>query len=125
RYNGNHVDLFDWLSNYGACRLAGGLSMMAQRSAGGAAPGCGKLDVAGAPVYEMYRAGRLREVNDYCMFDTLGTYLLFLRPRVLLGEVTAAEERALAQRARAWLGAKADELPALRAYLDCWDKEHP
>src|SRR5262245_14926249 len=41
RFNGMHVDLMDWLSNYGACRLTGGLSMMAQRAAGGSPAGCG------------------------------------------------------------------------------------
>jgi predicted PolB exonuclease-like 3'-5' exonuclease len=125
RYGGNHIDLLDWLSNYGACRLAGGLSMMAQRSAGGHAPGCGKLDASGEQVYEMYRAGQVREINDYCMFDTLDTYFVFLRTRVLLGEVTAEEERALARRARAWLAGKAPDLPALRRYLEAWDRAHP
>src|SRR5262249_57375289 len=28
RYNGNHIDLLDWLSNYGACRMAGGLNLL-------------------------------------------------------------------------------------------------
>jgi predicted PolB exonuclease-like 3'-5' exonuclease len=125
RYNGNQIDLLDWLSNFGACRLAGGLSMMAQRAAGGQQPGCGKMDVAGDQVYAMHRAGRLREINDYCMFDTLDTYFVFLRTRVLLGEVTPEIERTLAGRARAWLEEKAREVPALRQYLDCWDKAHP
>src|SRR3954469_6384732 len=70
RYHGNHIDLMDWLSNYGACRIAGGLSMMAQRAAGGRPPGCGKLDVAGDQVYQLHKEGRLQEINDYCMFDT-------------------------------------------------------
>jgi 3'-5' exonuclease len=122
RYNGNHVDLFDWLSNYGACRLAGGLNMMARRAAGGAPVGCGKFDVAGDQVHALYREGRLREINDYCMFDTLDTYFVFLRTRVLLGEITFEQERLLARKARAWLGAKAEELPALKQYLGCWDK---
>jgi predicted PolB exonuclease-like 3'-5' exonuclease len=125
RYNGNHIDLFDWMSNYGACRLAGGLNMLAQRAGGGLSPGCGKLDVAGDRVYEMYRAGKLREINDYCMFDTIDTYFVFLRTRVLVGEFTMEVERALARRARAWLGTKVAELPALATYLANWDKGHP
>jgi 3'-5' exonuclease len=120
RYNGNHVDLLDWLSNYGACRLAGGLNLLAKLLG---KPG--KTEVSGDKVYGLCRDGRLQEVNDYCLCDTLDTYFVFLRTRVLLGEVSADEERALARRARVWLGAKAEELPALRAYLDCWDKEHP
>jgi predicted PolB exonuclease-like 3'-5' exonuclease len=125
RYHGNHIDLLDWLSNYGACRLAGGLSMLAQRAAGGRPPGCGKMDVAGDQVYQLHREGRLREINDYCMFDTLDTYFVFLRTRVLTGDLTPEEEQALARRARVWLGAKAAELPALHQYLEAWDREHP
>jgi predicted PolB exonuclease-like 3'-5' exonuclease len=122
RYNGNHIDLLDWLSSYGAYRLAGGLSMMARRAAGGRPAGCGKMDVAGNQVYDMYREGRLREINDYCMFDTLDTYFVFLRTRILWGDLTLEEEQALARRARGWLGAKAAELPALHQYLDTWDR---
>jgi predicted PolB exonuclease-like 3'-5' exonuclease len=125
RYHGNHLDLMDWLSNNGACRIAGGLNMMAQRASGGAPAGCGKLDVAGDQVYAMYRAGRLQEINDYCMFDTIDTYFVFLRTRVVVGELTLQDERALARRARLWLGNKAAEAPALHTYLDAWDRTHP
>jgi predicted PolB exonuclease-like 3'-5' exonuclease len=125
RFQGNHLDLMDWLSNYGACRMAGGLSMLAQRSAGGNPPGCGKLDVAGEQVYEMHRAGKLQEINDYCMFDTIDTFFVFLRTRVLTGDLKGEEERALARRARLWLGGKVGELPALHTYLAAWDRAHP
>jgi predicted PolB exonuclease-like 3'-5' exonuclease len=125
RFQGNHLDLMDWLSNYGACRMAGGLSMLAQRSAGGNPPGCGKMDVAGDQVYAMYRAGKLQEINDYCLFDTLDTYFVFLRTRVLTGDLKTEEERALARRARLWLGSKSAELPALHTYLAAWDQAHP
>jgi len=125
RFGGLHIDLMDWLSNHGACRLAGGLSMMAQRSAGGRPPGCGKLDVSGEQVLELYRAGKLQQINDYCMYDTLDTFFVFLRTRVLIGEMPAEQERALARRARLWLGHKAQELPALRPYLEAWDRLHP
>jgi predicted PolB exonuclease-like 3'-5' exonuclease len=124
RFHGNHLDLLDWLSNHGACRLAGGLSMLAQRCAGGMPPGCGKLDVAGDQVYAMHRAGQVREINDYCAFDTIDTYFVFLRTRVLMGEFTIEQERALARRARAWLAGKVGDLPALRTYLEKWDRTH-
>jgi hypothetical protein len=125
RFGGMHIDLMDWLSNYGACRLAGGLSMMAQRAAGGNPPGCGKLDVAGDQVYEMYRAGQLQDINDYCLFDTIDTFFVFLRSRVLVGEMTREDEQAHARRARLWLGNKVKDLPALRKYLSAWDRLHP
>jgi len=116
RYNGNHIDLFDWLANYGACRLAGGLNLLAKLLG---KPG--KMDVAGDQVHAMYKSGQLQDINTYCMCDTLDTYFVFLRTRVLLGEMPAELEKVLVQKAHAWLTAKAAEVPALRQYLDNWD----
>ncbi len=120
RFHGTHTDLMDWLCNYGAYRMTGGLNMLAKR--GLRPPGCGKMDVAGDQVYEMWREGRLQEINDYCMYDTLDTYFVFLRTRVLLGEFTAEVEEGLARRARIWLGSRLSDHPRLAAYLDEWDR---
>jgi predicted PolB exonuclease-like 3'-5' exonuclease len=120
RYNGNHIDLCDWLSNYGACRLSGGLNMLAKKRKP-AIPG--KMGITGAQVYALYQSGRHREINDYCMFDTLDTYFVFLRTRVLLGEIPLEEETALVRRARSWLTTRALELPALHQYLEHWHAE--
>lgn len=125
RFQGRHLDLMDWLSNFGAFRVTGGLNMLSVRAAGGRPPGCGKLDVSGDKVYEMYRAGQLQAINDYCMFDTLDTYFVFLRTRVMTGEFTPEHEDLLARRARLWLGHKRKDLPALATYLEAWDRTHP
>jgi hypothetical protein len=121
RFNGNQIDLFDWLSNFGAYRMVGGLNLMAKRGHRPAA--VGKLEVAGDQVYAMYQQGRLQEINDYCMFDTLDTYFIFLRTRVLMGEMSADEEEQLARRARAWLAEKIVVMPALRRYLEAGERE--
>jgi 3'-5' exonuclease len=121
RYNGNQIDIFDWLSNFGAYRMVGGLDMMAKRGRRPAA--VGKMEVAGDQVYAMYQAGRHQEINDYCMFDTLDTYFIFLRTRVLMGEMSAEQEEQLARRARAWLAEKIVTLPALRQYLEAGERE--
>ncbi len=120
RYNGNHIDLFDWLSNYGACRLAGGLDLLAKLLG---KPG--KMEVAGNQVYQMYQAGKFQEINDYCMFDTLDTYFVFLRSRVLAGELDSNEESERVQQARQWLENKMSDLPVLRRYLDNWSESPP
>jgi predicted PolB exonuclease-like 3'-5' exonuclease len=120
RYNGNHVDLFDWLSNYGACRVTGGLNLLAKMLG---KPG--KMQMAGDQVYALHKAGRHKEINEYCMFDTLDTYFVFLRTRVLLGELTLEDEKDLVLRARAWLSTKATEMPALRQYLNNWEEWQP
>src|SRR5438128_1886988 len=63
RYNG-HVDLMDWISNYGASRPAGGLNLLSKLLG---KPG--KMGIAGDQVYAMYQAGKKQEINDYCMCD--------------------------------------------------------
>lgn len=120
RFNGNHIDLLDWLSNYGACRLAGGLNLLAKLLG---KPG--KMEVSGSQVYPMFREGRLQEINDYCLCDTLDTYFVFLRTRVLLGELTLSDEATLVRRAKVWLTAKVAEFPALREYLAHFDEWEP
>ncbi len=120
RFGGGHIDLLELLTNYNAIRLAGGLNLLSKLLG---KPG--KLEVSGDQVYQMYREGRLQEINDYCMFDTLDTYFVFLRTRLMMGEFDLAEEHRLVLRAREWLTAKSRELPALRHYLANWSEWNP
>jgi predicted PolB exonuclease-like 3'-5' exonuclease len=113
RYNGNHLDLQELLTNFSAYRLSGGLNLLAKLLG---KPG--KMGVDGDQVYEMHCAGRAQDINDYCTFDTLDTYFVFLRTRVLTGDLTLEQERAIEGHAREWLTAKAEEMPALRQYLE-------
>lgn len=114
RFNG-HIDLLDWLTNYGACRLAGGLDLLSKMIG---KPG--KMEVAGGQVYEMYQEGRLAEINDYCLCDTLDTYFVFLRTRVMTGDITRDREAELVEHARRHIADRRDEYPALGKYLDNW-----
>jgi predicted PolB exonuclease-like 3'-5' exonuclease len=119
RYNG-HLDLLDWLTNFGAFRMTGGLNLLSKILG---KPG--KMDVAGDQVYTMYRAGKLQEINDYCLADTLDTYFVFLRTRVLTGEITLQREHELVVAAKAWLSARVSELPTLTKYLENWGDWEP
>jgi 3'-5' exonuclease len=120
RFNGD-LDLMDWLTNYGASRgFAGGLDLLAKLLG---KPG--KMDVAGDQVYELYRAGRYQEINDYCMFDTLDTYFVFLRTRILTGDVTPEQEAELVEKAKKTLAAQTRDLPGLKQYLDNWTDWQP
>ncbi|HEY8506568.1 MAG TPA: ribonuclease H-like domain-containing protein, partial [Gemmataceae bacterium] len=119
RFNG-HIDLLDWLTNFGACRLAGGLDLLSKMLG---KPG--KMEVSGDQVYQMYREGRLQEINDYCLCDTVDTYFVFLRTRVLTGDLTLEQERGLTEKAHAFLSEKADEFPALKPYLANWHEWEP
>ena len=119
RYHGE-IDLFDWLTNYGACRLAGGLDLLSKILG---KPG--KMEVSGEQVYALYLDGKIQEINDYCMFDTLDTYFVFLRTRVLRGDISLEREHELVGSAKAWIHDKANELPALGKYLDNWGDWQP
>ena len=116
RFQGNHLDLCDWLNNFGACRLMGGLNLFAKMIG---KPG--KMDIAGDQVYRMHCDGRFQEINDYCLFDTLDTYYVFLRTRVLTGELALEQEEDLVRSSREFLHEKDGEVPALANYLRSWD----
>ena len=85
----------------------------------------GKMEIAGDQVYQMYLDGKAQEINDYCMFDTLDTYFVFLRTRVLTGDLSLAEEHDVVLAAKAWIASRVPELPALQKYLDNWGDWKP
>jgi predicted PolB exonuclease-like 3'-5' exonuclease len=119
RFNGD-LDLMDWLANYGACKMVGGLDLLAKLLG---KPG--KMGIAGDQVYAMYQAGRHQEINDYCLCDTLDTYFVFLRTRVLTGDITAEQEAEIVEKAKITLAGQVRELPVLRQYLDNWVEVKP
>jgi predicted PolB exonuclease-like 3'-5' exonuclease len=115
RFNGE-LDLLEWLTNYGALRAFGMKLDVFAKLLGKP----GKVGTAGDEVYGMYTAGKIQEINDYCMFDTLDTYFVFLRTRVLEGAITLEQEHDLVGKAKKWVTEKTGELPVLNRYLENW-----
>jgi predicted PolB exonuclease-like 3'-5' exonuclease len=116
RYNtAAHIDLYELLTNFGSTRLTGGLNLAANILG---KPG--KMNVQGDMVQDMHDAGRLAEINDYCRCDVLDTYFVFLRTRVLLGQLTLDAEHELIGRTKQWLEGKAEGSAAYRQYLEHW-----
>ena len=116
RYNtGAHLDLCDLLTNFGAMRLSGGLNLVANLIG---KPG--KTGIDGSKVQDMYDAGQLQEINDYCRCDVLDTYFVFLRSRVLLGRLKLEEEQKLVSEVKTWLEARAGSVAAYAHYLSHW-----
>ena len=111
----SHFDLCEMLTNFGSTRFTGGLNLAANLLG---KPG--KMDVQGDMVQDMYDAGRLAEINDYCRCDVFDTYFVFLRTRVLAGELTLDAEQEIIARTKQWLEDRADESEAYRAYLEHW-----
>ena len=122
RYNlESHFDLHDFLTNFGASRFKGGLNLAANLLG---KPG--KMDVQGDMVQDLYDQGRLEEINNYCRCDVLDTYFVFLRSRVLLGQLSLEQEQSIIADTKTWLEAAGDECEAYQLYLERWgDWENP
>ncbi|MEI7781841.1 MAG: 3'-5' exonuclease [Planctomycetota bacterium] len=116
RYNTwSHFDLHEWLTNNGASRFNGGLSLAANLIG---KPG--KMDVAGHMVQDLWDAGKTAEIHDYCRGDVLDTYFVFLRSRVVAGELDLKEEHAIIEDARTWIEEQATRSPGMARYLSAW-----
>jgi len=116
RYNvQGHLDLCELLTNFGSTRFTGGLHLAANLLG---KPG--KMEVQGHMVQEMYEAGRLAEINDYCRCDVLDTYFVFLRTRVLVGQLSLEAEQQIIAQTKQWLEANAKRVAAYRRYLEHW-----
>ena len=116
RYNmAAHLDLHEWLTNNGASRFNGGLSLAANLIG---KPG--KMEVAGHMVQDLWDAGKAAEIHDYCRGDVLDTYFIFLRSRVLAGDIDLKREHALIESAREWIDGQAATCPGLARYLEAW-----
>jgi predicted PolB exonuclease-like 3'-5' exonuclease len=95
RYSdGYHIDLCDFLSNYGASHR-NSINLYAKLIG---LPG--KYTIAGEDVEYLFRQGRQKEINQYCMTDVLQTYLLFLRVELLRGKLGDAAYQAAVAAAR-------------------------
>ncbi len=116
RYNvQSHLDLCEMLTNFGSTRFTGGLNLAANILG---KPG--KMEVQGDMVQDMYEAGRLAEINDYCRCDVLDTYFVFLRTRVLAGQLSLDAEQAMIAQTKQWLQQHAEQFSAYALYLKHW-----
>ncbi len=116
RYNAHaHLDLMDLFSNFGGSRVSGGLNLLANLIG---KPG--KTGIDGSMIQEMHDDGRVAEINDYCRCDVLDTYFVFLRSRVLVGDLTIDQEQEVVAEAKQWLEERAASSPGLQHYLSHW-----
>ena len=117
----SHIDLYELLTNVGATRFTGGLNLAANLLG---KPG--KMDTQGDMVQDMFDAGKLTEINDYCRCDVLDTYFVFLRTRVLVGQLSLDQEQAIVAQTKNWLQEQSAATPVYGLYLEKWgDWENP
>jgi predicted PolB exonuclease-like 3'-5' exonuclease len=113
RYHTRHLDLMDVLAMYQP-RAYAGLDAMARL--------CGfpgKLGMDGNAVHAAVRAGKIDDVRRYCETDAMNTYLLYLRFRLLRGELAAGEYAKEVSMAREKIAAV--NAPHWKEFLAAWD----
>ncbi|MFM8497404.1 MAG: 3'-5' exonuclease, partial [Planctomycetia bacterium] len=69
---------------------------------------------------DLWDAGKKAEIHDYCRGDVLDTYFVFLRSRVVAGELSLDEEHAIIDAARNWIEERSATSPGLARYLAAW-----
>lgn len=82
-----HLDLHEFLTNYGAIRFKGGLNLFAKILG---KPG--KMETHGDMVQDLFEQKKFFEIEDYCLCDAMDTYFVFLRTRVMTGELKPDRE---------------------------------
>ncbi len=86
-----HLDLCDFLADHGAAR-PGPLDAMARLIG---LPG--KIGVDGSQVEGLHRAGQQKRIENYCLGDVVQTAFLFLRFRLLQGEISRPQYETITQ----------------------------
>lgn len=112
-----HIDLCDFLSNFGAYPR-NSLNLWAKLIG---LPG--KYTIAGEDVEYLFRQGRQKEVNQYCMTDVLQTYLLFLRVEFMRSKLEKTAYEAAVNAAREELMQQASNAGSenfLQDFLQRW-----
>ena len=116
RYNiSSHMDLHEMLTNFGGTWFRGGLNLAAMLL-----NKPGKMDVQGDMVQQLYDAGELGQISEYCRCDVLDTYFVFLRWSLLMGQIDLDREAELVSQAKTMLQEQCDQHPAYAQYLERW-----
>ncbi len=110
-----HCDLLEVLSDYGASARCS----MDEVAAAFNVPG--KLDTSGGEVREMFEAGQLDAIRNYCETDVLTTMLIFLRYQLFSGALNEGAYARSLLGIRNYLEAEAKARPHLAEYLEAWD----
>lgn len=87
RFGDGHVDLQEFINNFGSARMFGGLDTIAKMIGLE-----GKSDVCGSDVYRLHLEGKKDEIREYCLRDVKDTAAIFLRTRVMMGILTQDQE---------------------------------
>lgn len=112
RFHWRHVDLMEVLAGFQA-RANAPLDEIALMLG---LPG--KRGMSGADVWTRYQDGDLQSIRDYCEWDVLNTYLIFLRFQLIRGRLEDEGYARECRRVREQLAV--DGRPHLQEFLGAW-----
>jgi predicted PolB exonuclease-like 3'-5' exonuclease len=117
RYHTRHLDLMDVLAMFNA-RANAPLDELAKL--------CGfpgKLGMDGSKVWAAYNAGKIDEIRNYCETDVANTHLVYLRFKLMRGQLSQAAynaEIALVRKTLLEYSQANPDLPHWPAFLAAW-----
>ena len=111
-----HCDLLEVLSDFGASARCS----MDEVAAAFNIPG--KLETAGDHVRDMFEAGQIEEIRNYCETDVLSTMLIFLRHQLFSGALNDESYARTTLGIRNYIESEAEGKPHLNEYLKAWDQ---
>ncbi len=109
------IDLMETLSNSMAIRYKGGLNVFAKML-----NKPGKMETKGEMVQALFDQGKMFEIEDYCLGDAVDTYFIFLRWKVVRGNITLDQEQKLVEAALEKMKAHAEKTGYLKKYLEAF-----
>lgn len=117
RFSDNlHLDLHEFLTNFGAIRFRGGLNLFAK-----VLNKPGKMDTKGDQVQSLYDEKKFFEIDDYCLGDAMDTYYVFLRTRIMTGQLNLEKEAKLIEHARGCMETYCKKQGYFKRYLKALD----
>jgi predicted PolB exonuclease-like 3'-5' exonuclease len=109
-----HCDLYQVLTDYGCSDSV----TLDQACAAFGLPG--KMGVDGSKVADLYDAGRIEAIRNYCEFDVLNTYLLYLRYMLLRGRLSIKAHADAIEDLGRFFEDRGGERPHLREFHQLW-----
>ncbi len=112
RFQWQHIDLMDVIAGYQA-RTVAPLNDIAKL--------CGfpgKLETDGSAVLDLYQAGKVKAIRDYCETDVLNTYLVYLRFELMRGMLMPQQYEQRLEALRDYL--QQQHLGHLDEFLEAW-----
>lgn len=93
-----HFDLLDFLTNYSAFFIKGGLNILSKMIG---LPGKG--EIKGEDVQGLWEKGDYKKIHNYCRKDVIQTYFLFLRVELLRGHIDQNRYEKILERTQAFM----------------------